>query len=327
LDKVSSRCSRDIASVSTHNQRTTHVATKYPLAFGGLPLPLSHQGKTRDSYDLIDSSKLLPVTDNRLSTHNIVHESLIPLKGQVLTALSIFWMTRVLVDVPNHLVAYGRRIYDVIPKITYPKDLHLQAVVIRRYRVEPIEFVLRGYNAGSFEKGTRTGWPDDGGVDPYGYNFRRDLPLMTRFDPPLSTPTNKSEKDEPRNAEEIAKQYGVSLAAARTNFSLVRRYANARGIEIVDTKEEMAGNVLVDEAFTPDSSRYTELSEIKEGVEPKWLDKQIARDEAERIWGKGKKVPLTFSPKIVTQLTDTYLALFHRLTGETLQEFQQHTMA
>ncbi len=320
------------------------MATKYPLTFGGLPLPLLYQGKTRETYSLPDHPFLLSmVVGDRLSTHNVVHKSSVQLKGQILTALTVFWLTQVLGNIiPNHLVAYGRRIYEFLPAGDYPSGFHLQAIIARKLQIDPVEYILRAYNAGSFAKGTRERWPKYGGKDPYGYQYPSTLPLMSEFRPPLFTPTDKSETDDERNAQEVAMRYSIEAASMRLVFDLGRRFANDRGLELVDTKGEFgvlcpedpyrqeverpSWPILADEVLTPDSSRYTLQTEIREGSEPPWYDKQIARDEAERVWAGGKKVPLKFPPPLLRRLTDTYHEIFFMITGQSLREFQKERM-
>jgi phosphoribosylaminoimidazole-succinocarboxamide synthase len=182
------------------------VQPKYPISFDGAPhgLRFLYQGKTRETWTLPNwPFLLLMVTSQRLSTHNVVHKSLIPLKDQVLTALTIFWLTQVLQKIPHHLVAYGRRIYDYLPKSDYPADLHLHALITRRLEIILVEFIWRAYLAGSlwkkFYSKLREGMSEEEmrELDPYGLNLPLGLPYMHRFDTPIFTPTRKSEHDEP----------------------------------------------------------------------------------------------------------------------------------
>lgn len=313
--------------------------TKYPPAFGGLHLSLLYQGKTRETYTISEHPwLLLMVTSDRLSTHNVVHKSLVKRKGQILTALTIFWLTEVLTDTPNHLVAWGRKIYDYLPKQEYPPELHLQAIVARRLVIDPIEHIFRAYLAGSlWSKFYSKGLPD-----PYGLNLPPGLPLMHQFQTPIFTPTDKSKTDDERNAAEIERAYPTQVVLARSVFDQGRAFAQTKGVELVDTKEEVGfylpddpireevefpnSPIVGDEVLTPDSSRFTLLEDIREGIDPPWLDKQIARDEAERAWAGGEKVPLKFSPAVISSLQDAYHGVFYMLTGMSLAEFQQTRM-
>lgn len=291
-------------------------------------LTLVHRGKVRDTYKL-DSRTLLVVATNRLSTHNIVHESIIPGKGEILTALSVFWTREVLGDYPEietHLEAAGSDIYQYLPpsvRARFPK-LHHRAVVVRQLEMFPVEFIYRGYLAGSlYDK-----FYVKGKENPYDIEIPPGLPLMHRFDEVIFTPTDKSETDEPLPAEEVATRFPGAVALAEKVYTLIRAYANQKGIEIVDTKLELGKNgygetVLADEIVTPDSSRFVELSAIKEGENPPWLDKQLLRDEAEKIWAGGPKRPLAFPSEIVEKSVEKYGKIFSRLTGFTLEEYQR----
>ncbi len=312
----------------------------YPLTYGGLPLQLLYQGKTRDTY-LIPGHPwlLLIVASDRLSTHNVVHRSIISFKGHVLTALTVFWLVLMLRDIPHHLVAHGKKIYDYLPKQEYPPDLHLRAIVVRRLVIDPIEYIFRGYHAGSFEKGTRTGWQQYGGKDPYGHHLPKTLPLMTRFKTPLFTPTEKSKTDDPLNAAETKAKYPRQHDMGRSVYVRGRQLAKVRGVEIIDDKCEIGFispddpyyheipyplmPVLADEVLTPDCARFTRLSDIQEGVDPPWLDKQLSRDMAEKMWGGTKGLPLEFSPEHCSRQSESYLDLFALLAKESLQDFQR----
>ena len=154
---------------------------------------------------------------------------------------------------------------------------------------------------------------------------------MTKLEPPIFTPTDKSETDDPLDSNRTYARHREATDIAQKIYSLTRAHLNRRGFEEVDTKLELGvnekGEIAVgDEIVTPDSSRFCPLSEIKEGQEPPWLDKQIARNEAERIWGAGEKRPLTFSPGIIQRLTDTYLQIFFMIAQMDLAHFQQHQL-
>ncbi len=299
---------------------------KYPASLNLEGLRLLHQGKTRDTYATESPRHLLVVATDRLSTHNIVHESLIPEKGKVLSALTVFWIIKFLqpMKVLNHLVAHGSGIYKFLPgqRGQYPRDLHHRAVVVRKLDMIPVEFIHRGYLAGSLWKSY-----SKGEANPYGIDLSPGLRLMSALNPILFTPTDKSETDEPIDAGKTEAEYQEVATSSRRLFLMIREYLNSLGIELVDSKFEYGRApgikpVVADEIATPDSSRFCELSEIAEGSEPRWLDKQLARDEAERIWGAGKRTPLKFEGPIVANLAETYRRIFKRITGLSLDEFQ-----
>jgi len=289
-------------------------------------LPLIYQGKTRDTFPCKSQDELFIVATGRLSTHNIIHLSRVPQKPEVLTALTVFWLIHVLEKhgIRHHLIAYGDEIYRHLPgkRSDYPLDLHHRAIVVKKLMVIPVEFILRGYLGGSLGKLYLKGLPN-----PYGNILEPGLQLMAPFSPPIFTPTDKSDTDDPLNGADVARSHPQACRISLQTFTLVRDHMRSLGLEFVDSKFELGLDdsgrvVLADEIATPDSSRFCRLSDIKLGVEPPWLDKQIARDEAERIWGDGPKVPLEFSPKIIQKLSDTYLDLFATIAGMELHDFQ-----
>lgn len=292
-------------------------------------LPLWSQGKSRDTFEIPGhDDKLLVVATPRISTHNIVHRSRIPCKDEVLTALMIHWCSEVLprAGIRTHLLACGQAIYDYLPEDSseYPGDLHRKAIIVRKLAIIPFEFVFRNYMAGSVYRDFHA----KGLPNPYGVDFKPDLPLMYEFARATFTPTEKSDTDEPVNAKRIMDTYPQEVELAEKSLNTIRHYMNERGIELVDSKCELGRDAkgvlfIADEIATPDSSRLCELTAIREGHEPPWLDKQLARDEAERLWAGAKREPLVFSKDIEKHLSNTYLKLFERLVGTSLRAFQQ----
>lgn len=294
-------------------------------------LELLRQGKTRDTFILPrHPDKLLIVATNRLSTHDIVHKSEIPHKGEVLTAINVHWLADVLggkKGVPNHLVAFGSGIWPFmpLPKREYPPDLSTHAIVVQKLRIPQIEFVFRNFLAGSlFHKFYAQGVPN-----PYGIELPKGLPVMHAFDQPLFTPTTKSEiGDVELDSEEIFERHKKEVQYLEFVMHMVRRRLNKVGIELIDTKFEIGydatGKILLaDEVATPDSSRMCDLLDVKVGVEPPWLDKQVARDAAIRKWGDDPRKPLSFEKEEVGVLSRGYFALCERITGKSLAAFQR----
>lgn len=290
-------------------------------------LTLLYQGKTRDTFATLYDHLLLIVATERLSTHNVIHKSNIVLKGQVLTALTIFWMTKILPEagIRHHLVAYGKDIYKYLPgkRSDYPRDLHLRAIIVLKLDIFPVEFIYRAYLAGSlYDK-----FYSKGIQNPYGLILQTGLPLMWKFGKPEFTPTDKSETDEPRDVIDIEQSYPEASRLTSKTFNVTRSYLNSRELEEVDSKFEVGkdrdGNCYIaDECATPDSSRFCDIHLVREGVMPPWRDKQIARDEAERMWDGPKGPPLEFSPQVKRKLTDTYLEIFEQITQIKLKDFQ-----
>lgn len=288
-------------------------------------LPCIHQGKVRDTYGLpgFPEYRVIHVTD-RISTHNILHESLVPQKGEILLAITLFWED--FLPHHTHTIAFGKKIYDFLPKgASYPNDLHLRAIVVQEVQMFPYEFIFRGRMAGSL-------WSDyysKGLPNPYDLKLPEGMQLMDNFPQPVFTPTEKSATDDP-----VSKKNLVGVTTGDTKILLdiyqrMRKYALSRGIDIIDTKLE-AGlhngrRTLADEWGTPDSSRFVDAESIKRGEEPLWLDKQFLREEAMGAWKQngGVKCPLHFSQAALTEATSRYHTIVERLTGKSLPQLQQ----
>jgi len=287
-------------------------------------LNLYSQGKVRDMYLALAFKHLLPVATNRVSTHNIVHKSLIPFKAEVLTALTIFWVNEIFrkENIPHHIVAYGKDIYNYLPEGSYPDDLHLRALVVKKLDMIPVEFIWRQYLTGSIFKNYYS--KDE--ENPYGVILPTGLQNMSFLKDSIFTPTDKSETDNPLDSLNTAVKYAEMFFLTQKVYESCRQYALKRGIDIIDTKLECGGRIIADEIITPDSSRFVLSKDIQEGKNPPWLDKEIFRQYAESVWNGGKKVPLTFPHEIIKEGSQKYLQLFHMLTGQTLQEFQKENM-
>ena len=281
-------------------------------------LPLVHQGKVRDTFALPGHpGLLLMVASDRISTHNIVHESTIPRKGEFLTEISVFWMTQVLKETPSHLRAYGEDIYRYLYSDTKVPDLHLRAIVVSKLTMVPVEFIFRDRLAGSLLKSYASSE-----ANPYGLVLPRGLSLMSEFpEGTIFTPTDKSETDDPLNSESVLRCYPQAYATAKRAYEKGRTYATGRGIEIIDGKFEVGyfeGGLgvyvtLGDECLTPDSCRFVDANDVAVGKEPSWLDKQYVRDYAESAWAGGKKVPLVLPPEVCEETTRRYQAIRDRL--------------
>jgi len=258
-------------------------------------LPLLHRGKVRDLYE-IDAERMLIIQTDRLSAFDVILPTPIPGKGQLLTEMSNFWFRKLGHVIPNHLL-------DVAPESVVAADERGQvegrAFVVRRLKALPVEAIVRGYIAGS-------GWKDYqktgmicGIALPAGMKEAQKLPQ------PIFTPSTKAAvgtHDENIPFAEMEKQIGAALAAqvrdkAVQLYSEAADYARARGIIIADTKFEFgldkAGTLyLIDEALTPDSSRFWPQSSYQVGMSPPSFDKQFVRDwlEAQK-WNKTPPAP------------------------------------
>ena len=254
-------------------------------------LSLVHRGKGRDTFAIPDHPDLLlQVASDRISIFDFVLPAEVEGKGQVLTALTVYWLTGVLKDiVPNHLVAYGAGIDTYLPtELCALPELESRALVVRKLAMIPVECVVRGYLTGS-------GWQSyqrNGQV--CGHRLPPGLHDGSRLAAPLFTPTTKSHKghDQDMDAGKACDQYGSSLGAlSLVLYEVAAQHALRDGIIIADTKFEFGnGYCLADEVLTPDSSRFWLVPDWKEAKKakrsPRGYDKQYARE-----WGKTVVTP------------------------------------
>lgn len=286
----------------------------------------SHHGKVRDIYDIPgDPRHMLIVTTDRLSAFDVVLPDPIPGKGRVLTSISNFWFARTGHIVPNHLAAPARRdLAGVVPEAADRARLADRAIVVRRLQALPVEAVVRGYLIGS-------GWKDyqrTGEV--CGIRLPAGLRMADRLPEPIFTPSTKAPKgqhDENVGFDEIAQTIGADLAAQvrETAIALYRYAADhalARGIIIADTKFEFGIDAenggrltLIDEALTPDSSRFWPVDTYAPGTSPPSFDKQFVRDYLETLdWNKtapGPRLPAD----VIARTSEKYAEALRRLTA------------
>ncbi len=284
-------------------------------------LPLVYRGKVRDLY-AVDDRHLLMVASNRLSAFDVILPTEIPGKGAVLTAVSNFWFARTRHIIPNHLQLAGKTLAQALPDPSERACIADRAVVARLLKGLPVEAIVRGYLIGS-------GWKDyqrSGKV--CGIALPAGLRLADRLPEPIFTPSTKAAlgaHDQNVSFETIAGQIGAELAERVREVSLqlyreAADYALARGIIIADTKFEFGLNeqdqlVLMDEALTPDSSRFWPAEEYQPGVNPPSFDKQFVRDYLETLdWDKQPPGP-ELPPGIVARTVAKYREALERLTG------------
>ncbi len=277
-----------------------------------------HGGKVRDIFAVDDNHWLLVASD-RLSAFDVVFPDPIPGKGEVLTAVSRFWFGKTRHIVPNHLVDIP--LEKAVPD---PEDRVIVAnrsMIVRKLRALPVEAVVRGYVAGS-------GWKDyqaSGKI--CGIRLPEGLRLADELPEPIFTPATKAElgdHDENITFEACADLIGGDLAeqVRATAFALYRfasAHARERGIIIADTKfefglDENDGLVLIDEALTPDSSRFWPADSWRPGISPPSFDKQFIRDWVEASgWNKKPPAP-HLPPDIIRQSAARYEEARQRLT-------------
>jgi phosphoribosylaminoimidazole-succinocarboxamide synthase len=281
-------------------------------------VPLRGRGKVRDIYDLGD--RLLIIATDRLSAFDVVLPTPIPDKGRVLTQLSAFWFHQLEGVISNHLIASRDLPGDLQP---FAAVLDGRAMLVHKTEPIPIECVVRGYISGS-------GWKDYQKTRSIcGISLPAGLRESDRLPEPIFTPSTKATTghDENITFEEAAAQIGRPLAERLRHVSLeiYRRsaeFASVRGIIIADTKFEfgLLGDRLIwiDEALTPDSSRFWPASQYEPGRPQPSFDKQYVRDYLERIgWNKQPPGP-ALPPEVVAATREKYREAYQRLTGSTL---------
>jgi phosphoribosylaminoimidazole-succinocarboxamide synthase len=279
-----------------------------------LPFPIFRRGKVRDVYDL--GHQLLIVATDRISAFDCVMPEGIPDKGRILTAVAAYWFAATEDLVPNHFRGNPEGPTDLEP---YREALSGRAVVVEKTRPLPVECVVRGYLAGSAWKE----YQRDGSV--CGLRLPAGLRLADRLPEPIFTPATKAEEghDENISFEQMAAIVGAPLATRLRDLSLAlyqrgSELAARRGILLADTKFEFglseAGElILIDEALTPDSSRYWLADSWVPGQNPPSLDKQFLRDYLETLdsWDKQPPAP-HLPPAIVEGIRARYLDLASR---------------
>jgi len=284
-----------------------------------LPLPLARRGKVRDVYDL-DEHHLFVATD-RISAFDVVLSPGVPDKGAVLTQISNFWFRR-FGHVENHLIETD---FDRFPsEVRAHPELRDRSVIVKRCSVIPIECVARGYLVGS-------GWNEykkSGTV--CGIELPRGLTVASKLPSPIFTPATKEESGHDINIsfKRMSEIIGTDLAAqlrdlTLTLYSEAANYARSRGIIIADTKFEFGlyqGRVVwIDEALTPDSSRFWPADQYAEGSNPPSFDKQFVRDWLETTgWNKTPPAP-ELPHEVVEKTREKYLEAYRQLTGSELR--------
>ena len=299
----------------------TALHTMAPMHESAVPsLDRVHQGKVRDIYD-IDAQHMLIVTTDRLSAFDVVLPDPIPGKGEVLTSIANFWFARTRHLVPNHLSTVP--LETAVPDPAERAPLVGRSIVARKLRALPVEAVVRGYLIGS-------GWKDyqkTGEV--CGIRLPAGLRMADKLSQPIFTPSTKAERgqhDENVGFAHIEALIGGARAAqvrdaAVALYAFAAELALRRGIIIADTKFEFgvddAGTLtLIDEALTPDSSRFWPVDTYRPGTSPPSFDKQFVRDYLETLaWDKRPPAP-HLPADVIRRTSEKYQEALRRLTGE-----------
>jgi phosphoribosylaminoimidazole-succinocarboxamide synthase len=285
-------------------------------------LKLLRRGKVRDVYEADDEHLLIVATD-RISAFDCILPTQIERKGEVLTALSRFWFERLSNITPHHLVTTD--VARMPEHLSAHADvLRGRSMLVRRTEVFPVECVVRGYLAGS-------GWKDYQATgEVCGHKLPEGLRESEELPAPIFTPATKAEEGHDENISEarMCEIVGEETTAQLRDTSLAlyreaARYALARGIIIADTKFEFGRDregrvILIDEALTPDSSRFWPADIYEPGHAQPSFDKQFVRDYLETLpWDKRPPAP-PLPPEVAAATTDRYLEAYRLLTGEEL---------
>jgi phosphoribosylaminoimidazole-succinocarboxamide synthase len=290
-------------------------------AYGDIDPPgliLFKKGKVRNVYEVDD--KLLIVATDRISAFDYVLPSLIPNKGAVLTQLSRFWFEYTSLVVGNHMIAADAAGFPEA-LLKYKDVLDKRSMLVKKTKVVPIECVVRGYLAGS-------GWKEykaSGKI--CGIKLPAGLRESDRLEEPLFTPSTKAEVGHDRNIsfKETEKIVGSALAKKIRKISLelfqkASLHALSKGIIIADSKFEFGLDgddlVLIDEIFTPDSSRFWPLATYEPGQAQPSLDKQFVRDYLESTKWDKQSDPPALPPDIIAKTSEKYLEIFRLLTDQ-----------
>ncbi|HVS17922.1 MAG TPA: phosphoribosylaminoimidazolesuccinocarboxamide synthase [Planctomycetota bacterium] len=275
-------------------------------------------GKVRDIYEL-DGEHLVFVTSDRVSAFDVIMDEGVPWKGAVLTRIAAWWFERTRDVIENHLVSSS---VDDVPGLdqAWRERLRGRVLLVRRAQPTPVEWVVRGYLAGSGWKEYQASGSVRGVALPIG------LRPYDRLPEPILTPTTKeAHHDLPLTAEQAAERVGeATFAEARTAalalFARGSEVLAALGVLLADTKFEFGLRegrlILIDEALTPDSSRFWPARDWRPGVTPVSYDKQILRDWLEaQDWNK-QYPPPTVDPEVLERTSQRYLEFCRKLTGD-----------
>jgi phosphoribosylaminoimidazole-succinocarboxamide synthase len=283
-------------------------------------LKLFKRGKVRDVYDL--GEKLLIVSTDRISCFDVVLPSGIPNKGEVLTALSLFWFDFIKDIIPNHLISADIDKYP--PELKkYKAQLLGRSMLVIKAQSLPIECVVRGYLSGS-------GWKEYKEKQSVcGIKLPAGLKESDKLPEPIFTPSTKADVGHDMNVDQAYVEGLIGENSAdelkRLSLAVYKKasdYALSRGIIIADTKFEFGRHndkvIIIDEALTPDSSRFWPQGQYQPGEPQPSFDKQFVRDYLETLdWDKTPPAP-PLPPEIIEKTRLKYLKAYQNLTGHNL---------
>jgi len=282
---------------------------------------LFRRGKVRDVYDLGD--KLLIVSTDRISCFDVILPSGIPCKGKVLTSISAFWFDFIKDVIGHHLITTDVEEYPLELK-KYKQDLAGRSMLVLKTRPLPVECVVRGYLSGS-------GWKEYKQKQSIcSISLPAGLKESDKLEQPIFTPSTKADVGHDENVSQsyIEELIGLDMAKELKDISIrvykkAGDYALQKGIIIADTKFEFGiynGRIIIiDEALTPDSSRFWPLDGYMPGRPQPSFDKQFVRDYLETLdWDKAPPAP-ALPEEIIAKTTEKYLEAYRKLTGKELK--------
>jgi len=285
-----------------------------------LPFKLFKKGKVRDVFEI--DGNLLIVSTDRISAFDYILKSLIPEKGKILNQISAFWFKYTKDFIKNHIICDEPYKLDDFKE--FSNIIKKRAVLVKKLDTFPIEAIVRGYIVGSGWKSYEKTGEISGVKCPSGLKF------ADKFPEPIFTPTTKSEKghDENIDLKEMEKMIGKEYSERIRDLSIklykfAKEYALKKGIIIADTKFEFGRNnrgdiILIDEIFTPDSSRFWKVEDYSKGVEPPSFDKQFVRNFLLNSSWDMKSNPPELPDDVISKTREKYLDIYKILAGETL---------
>jgi phosphoribosylaminoimidazole-succinocarboxamide synthase len=296
-----------------------NAVTEIPLS-----LPLYQRGKVRDVYDL--GSELLLVSSDRISAFDFVLPSGVPQKGSVLNRMSAFWFRQTNHIIPNHMMVSIEDV-DALEQLVVrleldhplPTSLINRSMIVKKARRVPVECVVRGYLSGS-------AWVEyqrSGTIA--GKSMPEGLQESERLPEPLFTPTTKLEAHDRPLTEQDVVALGLEETlpkveeASRAIYAHAAAYARERGIIVADTKFEFGWLddrlILIDEALTPDSSRFWSMKDYAVGQPQPSYDKQPVRDWLANSGWNGKAPVPPLPPEVIAATTERYTTIYKWLTS------------
>lgn len=284
-----------------------------------LPLSILSKGKVRDIYEI--DGKLLLIATDRLSAFDMVLPDPIPSKGVCLTQLSKFWFDYTKKTIPNHVLSANLSEFPE-PLPHFGEQLSYRSMLVKKTQVIPIECIVRGYISGS----AWGSYKKDGTV--CGMKLPGGLKESEQFPEPLFTPSTKAKSGHDINISvaEMKKLVGEDVAETLQEYSLkiyttAAHYARKRGIIIADTKFEFGSIddeiIWIDEALTPDSSRFWPAESYEAGKSQPSFDKQYVRDYLNSTGWDHTSAPPRLPQEVITETSQKYQEAFEKITGKT----------